>query len=63
MVKCQVLEDGTLSTCEPLSENPPGYRYGQAAVRASALYRMSVEGEYRAFIGREIELTISWPAQ
>jgi len=62
-VRCRVQDDGTLADCTPITESPSGSRYGQAAVRASALYRMRVDGAYAAFIGREIEVPITWQAR
>lgn len=60
VIRCMVAEDGTLFACFTESENPPGRRYGQAAVRAAALYRMRIDGPYAAFIGQAIEVRISW---
>ena len=63
IVRCRVLDDGTLTDCFALSETPPGRRYGQAAVRAAALYRMQVDGVYVAFVGREIEVPVRWASR
>ncbi|WP_436357093.1 hypothetical protein [Brevundimonas sp. CEF1] len=60
VIRCMVAEDGTLFACFAESETPPGRRYGQAAVRAAALYRMRVDGAYAAFVGQAIEVRISW---
>lgn len=60
VIRCMVAEDGTLFACFAESESPPSRRYGQAAVRAAALYRMRVDGAYAAFVGQAIEVRISW---
>lgn len=61
IIRCMVAEDGTLFACFSVSETPPGRRYGQAAMRAAALYRMRIDGAYAGFVGRAIEVHISWP--
>jgi peptidoglycan hydrolase-like protein with peptidoglycan-binding domain len=63
VIRCTVLDEGTLTSCFALSESPPGKRFGQAGVRAGALYRMQIDGPYAAFVGREVELTVTWPAR
>jgi peptidoglycan hydrolase-like protein with peptidoglycan-binding domain len=62
-VRCRVQDDGTLVECAPIVETPPGSRYGQAAVRASALYRMRVDGAFAGFIGQQIDVPVTWPAR
>src|SRR5690606_35721515 len=62
-VRCRVQDDGTLVECVSISEAPLGSRYGQAAVRASALYRMRVDGAFAGFIGQQIDVPVAWPAR
>lgn len=62
-VRCSVQDDGTLGECAAISETPPGSRYAQAAVRASALYRMRVDGAFAGFIGQQIDVPVAWPAR
>ena len=62
-VRCRVQDDGTLIECVSVSETPLGSRYGQAAVRASALYRMRVDGAWAGFIGEQIDVPVTWRAR
>jgi peptidoglycan hydrolase-like protein with peptidoglycan-binding domain len=62
-VRCRVQDDGTLTECVSISEAPLGSRYGQAAVRASALYRMRIDGAFSGFISQQIEVSVAWPAR
>jgi peptidoglycan hydrolase-like protein with peptidoglycan-binding domain len=63
IVQCQVADDGTLTDCIAISETPPGRRYGQAAVRAAALYRMRVDGAFANFVGQTVTVRVRWPSR
>ncbi|MBD3738772.1 MAG: peptidoglycan-binding protein [Pseudomonas balearica] len=63
IVQCQVADDGTLTGCVAISETPPGRRYGQAAIRAAALFRMRVDGEFAGFIEQTVEVPVRWLAR
>jgi len=63
IVRCRVQDDGTLVECVSISETPSGSRYGQAAVRASALYRMRVDGAWGGFVGEQIDVPVTWHAR
>jgi protein TonB len=39
-IKCTVTACGTLENCEVLSEDPPGYGFGEAALGMSKLFKM-----------------------
>jgi protein TonB len=40
MNRCLLIASGTLENCEVLSEDPPGYGFGQAALGMSKLFKM-----------------------
>lgn len=39
MMSCRVLQDGTLANCRVVSEVPPGYGFGQAAIALASKFR------------------------
>lgn len=42
-IACQVTDDGRLKACTVVSESPPGEGFGEAALKASASFRMRVD--------------------
>ncbi len=39
MMSCRVMQDGALADCRVVSERPPGYGFGEAAVALASLFR------------------------
>jgi protein TonB len=40
VMKCRVTQEGTVDECVVVSEDPPGYGFGEAALKMSCLFKM-----------------------
>lgn len=60
-IECDVEPDGALSHCVVLSETPPGWEFGEAAIEAAAYFRMKpkmVDG--RPVAGGKVIIPLNW---
>jgi len=56
VIGCTVTEDRTLTDCAIVSEDPPGFEFGAAAIKLSSLFRMKVESE----VGAKVQIPINF---
>jgi TonB family protein len=60
-VRCTVLSTGLLTDCKLMAEDPAGFGFGAAAMKATAYYRVNLDDSNRASLtGRYCILAISW---
>jgi protein TonB len=61
VIRCKVTISGTLTGCIVVSETPPGYGFGRAAVRLSPYFRMTPRTEDgRAVDGALVDVAIGF---
>lgn len=59
-IACRVRDTNGVLECLPRTENPPGYGFGAAAVRASELYRIAPEVGGAPALGRKFVLVVDF---
>jgi protein TonB len=62
---CGINDDGTLTNCAIVSEDPDGVGFGAATIRAAALYRLHMTDAIRAALHKDgvtVTVPINWGA-
>lgn len=61
VIRCRVTVSGTLTSCVILSEKPPGYGFGRAALALSVYFRMTPRTEDgRPVEGGQVDVPINF---
>ncbi len=64
IMKCQVAGNGSVDHCRVVSEDPPGYGFGEAAVKMSCLFKMKPKmADGRPVSGAEVTIPLKFKLQ